>query len=194
MEKCVEDITILLNAIRTGDEHAGRDLLPKVYGELRRMAAAKMAKESHGQTIQATMLVHDAWMQLCEKGGAVFENRSHFFAAAAEAMRRILVGNARRRLAQKRAGSVEHVDISELEIVAPTGTDDEILAVNESLERFAAADPRKAELVKLRYFTGISLDEVASLLDISISTANRYWLYARAWLHADISEARGKEF
>ena len=190
MESCVEDITLVLDAIRTGDQHAGKNLLPLVYGELRRMAAAKMAGERHGHTIQATMLVHDAWLRLSAGKGANFENRAHFFGAAAQAMRRILVESAERRLAQKRGGGVEHVDISEMEILAPVGTDDELLAVHEALDRLAAADPRKAELVKLRYFAGISIEEAATLLNISVPTANRDWAYARAWLHQDISAAR----
>lgn len=188
----MEEITQLLNKIRTGDEHAGKNLLPLVYSELRRMAAAKMAENQCGNTLQPTMLVHDAWMKLSAGKGAEFESRAHFFAAAAQAMRQILVDNALRRLAQKRGTGAEHVDIASVELIAPAGTDDEILDVNESLDRFAAVEPRKAELVKLRYFVGVSIEEAASILGIAVATANRDWSYARAWLRTDILEVRGK--
>ena len=172
----------------------GENLLPLVYNELRRLAAHKLAKDKNAHTIQATMLVHDAWLRLSADAGAAFENRAHFFSAAAEAMRRILVESADRRNASKRGGGVEHVDIAGLEIEAPCGTDDELLAVNESLERLAAVDPQKAELVKLRYYAGITIEETAALLGIAVPTANRHWAYARAWLHQDISDRRSKEF
>ncbi len=192
MERSVQEITMILDAIRTGDRQAGEDLLPLVYGELRRMARTKLSPQNHGHTIQATMLVHDAWMRLVDDDGVSFDNRAHFFSAAAEAMRRILVESAIRRLSKKRGEGAEHVDVSEVEIIAPSGTDDELLAVHDSLERLAAVDRGKADLVKLRYFAGITIEETAALLNISIPTANRYWTYARAWLHQDILEARRK--
>lgn len=192
MESCVEGITQILDAIRTGDQQAGVDLLPRVYGELRRMAGARMASEEPGHSIQATVLVHDAWMQLGAGDGAHFENRVHFFGAAAQAMRRILVESAERRRAKKRGLDVEHIDISEVEIVAPVGTDDEVLAVHDALDRLTVVDARKAEVVKLRYFAGISFEESASLLGISEVTVKRDWAYARAWLHQDISASRAK--
>lgn len=190
----MHEITLLLDAIRAGDPGAGENLFPLVYHELRKLADSKLSKDKNAHTIQATMLVHDAWQRLGAANGATFESRAHFFSAAAEAMRRILVESAERRNAAKRGGGAEHVDIAGMEIVAPSGTDDELLAVNESLERLAAVDPIKAELVKLRYYAGITIEEAAALLGIAVSTANRHWDYARAWLHQDISERRSKEF
>jgi RNA polymerase sigma factor (TIGR02999 family) len=154
-----------------------------VYAELRQMASAKMARERSGQTLQATALVHEAWLRLSD---GVFQSRAHFFGAAAEAMRRILVDRARRKKASKNGGGAEHVDIEEVEIAAPLGNGDEMLAVHEALDRLAAYDSRKAELVKLRYFTGLSFEEVAEVLGISVRTAARDWDFARAWLHREI--------
>ena len=159
-------------------------LLPLVYTELRRLAAAKMSREGPGHTLQPTALVHEAWLRLGDD--ARFENRAHFFGAAAEAMRRILVERARRKQREKRGGGAEHVDVDAMEIAAPTANDDELLAIHEALDRLAAHDARKAELVKLRYFAGLSFDETAAVLGISVPTANRDWAYARAWLHQEI--------
>ena len=163
---------------------AADQLLVLVYSELRRVAAAKMAHEAPGQTLQPTALVHEAWMRL---GGDSqrWENRAHFFGAAAEAMRRILIDRARRQRAVRHGGGGEHVDVEEVEIAAPA-KDDELLAVHEALEKLAAHDARKAELVKLRYFAGLSIDEAAGVLGISAPTAKRDWAYARAWLFAQI--------
>jgi RNA polymerase sigma factor (TIGR02999 family) len=148
-----------------------------------------MAWQQPGHTLQATALVHEAWMRLVDENGrARFENRAHFFAAAGEAMRRILVDHARRKNCDKRGGGAEHADVDEVEIAAPMSNHAELLAVHESLNRFALKDPKKAELVKLRYFVGLSIEEAADVLGISVSTANRYWLYARAWLHSDITD------
>ena len=158
--------------------------MPLVYSELRRLAAAKMAHKQPGHTLQATALVHEAWLRL---GDGAFENRAHFFGAAAEAMRRILVESARRKLREKRGARGEHVDVDEVQIAAPTANEDELLAVHEALDRFAARDARKAELVKLRYFTGLSFEETAEVLGISVPTAHRDWAYARAWLHQEIT-------
>ena len=178
------DITLLLDAIQLGEPDAAGALLAQVYAELRQLARAKMAREQPGHTLQATALVHEAWLRM---GDARFENRAHFFGAAAEAMRRILIERARRKLAAKHGAGAEHVDADDIEIAAPSAKDDELLAVHEALDALAAHDARKAELVKLRYFVGLSIDEAAEVLGISAPTANRDWAYARAWLHAEIS-------
>jgi RNA polymerase sigma factor (TIGR02999 family) len=148
------------------------------------LAAAKMAREAPGNTLQATALVHEAWLRL---GDGAFANRAHFFGAASEAMRRILVERARRKLRRKRAGGAEHVDVNEIEIAAPPGDEEEILAVHEALDQLAALDGRKVEVVKLRYFAGCSFEETAEVLEISVPTAKSDWAYARAWLHQRIS-------
>ena len=162
-------------------------MLPLLYDELRKLAAAKMAREQPGQTLQPTALVHEAWMRL---GDGTFSNRAHFFAAAAEAMRRILIERARRKHREKRGGGAEHVDVDEVEIAVPLGNEEEALAVNEALDRLAAHDARKAEVVKLRYFVGLSFEETAEVLGISLRTATREWAYARDWLHQEISGGR----
>lgn len=179
----MSDVTRILTAIQQGDGPAGQALLPIVYAELRQLARAKMAREPSGHTLQATALVHEAWMRLGEQR---FENRGHFFSAAAEAMRRILVERARRKRRDKRGGGAEHLNVDDLEIVMPIPDEDELLAVHEALDKLAALDPRKAELVKLRYFVGLSFEETAEVLGISVPTANRDWAYARAWLHQEI--------
>ena len=179
----MSDATQLLSAIDAGDPKAAAQLLPLVYEELCKLAAAKMAQEKPGQTLQATSLVHEAWLRL---GDGAFANRAHFFAAASEAMRRILVERARRKHREKRGGGAEHVDVDDLEIAAPPGNEDESLAVDEALDRLAAHDARKAEVVKLRYFVGFSFEETAEVLGISVPTAKRDWAYARAWLHQEI--------
>jgi RNA polymerase sigma factor (TIGR02999 family) len=179
----MSEVTRLLNAIQQGDACAGEKLLPFVYTELRQLAHAKMAREQPGQTLQATALVHEAWMRL---GDQCFENRAHFFSAAAEAMRRILIEGARRKSAARHGGNAEHVDAAEVEIVIPVGKDDEVLAVHEALDALAARDPRKAELVKLRYFVGLTIEEAAEILGISAPTAKRDWAYARAWIYRAI--------
>ena len=161
------------------------ELLPRVYAELQSLARGKMAREQPGQTLQPTALVHEAWLRL--GADARFENRAHFFAAAAEAMRRILIERARRKLAARRGPGQERVDVDEIEIAAPTEQDDELLAVHEALDRLATHDARKAELVKLRYFAGLSFAETAEVLGISEATAYRDWEYARAWLHQEIN-------
>ena len=185
----MNDINHLLDTLQEGDPVAADQLLVLVYSELRRLAAAKMSREAPGQTLQPTALVHEAWLRLGGDGQR-WENRAHFFGAAAEAMRRILVESARRKLREKRGGGVEHVDVDEIEIAAPMPNDDELLAVHDALDRLAAHDARKAELVKLRYFAGLSFEETAEVLGISVPTAHRDWAYARAWLHQEISGAR----
>ena len=179
-EPVANDVTRILRAIREGEMHAGGELMSAVYAELRRIAAAKMAREQPGHTLQATALVHEAWLRLGEQ---TFENRAHFFAAAAEAMRRILVERARRKSGAKHGAGAMHCDFATMEIAAPLAHDDELLAVHEALEEFARHDARKAELVKLRYFAGLSFEEAADVLGVSVITAKRDWAYARAWLH-----------
>ncbi len=181
--RSVSDATRILDAIQNGDSKAEGELLPLVYTELRQLAAQKMAREQPGHTLQATALVHEAWLRL---GDGAFANRAHFFAAASEAMRRILVERARRKRREKRGGGAEHVDVAELEIAAPLGNEEESLVIDEALDRLAAHDARKAEVVKLRYFVGFSFEETAEVLGISVPTAKRDWAYARAWLHQEI--------
>jgi len=179
----MSDVTRLLHALQAGESGAADQLLPLIYAELRHMAAAKMAREQPGNTLQPTALVHEAWLRL---GDGVFENRAHFFSAAAEAMRRILVESARRKHREKRGAGAEHVDADELDIAAPQGNAEESIAVHEALDRLAAQDARKAEVVKLRYFVGFSFEETAEVLGVSVPTAKRDWAYARAWLHQEI--------
>lgn len=174
-----DEATRILNAIRSGDPNGGRELLEAVYVQLRRMASAKMAVEKPGQTLQPTALVHEAWLRL---GNGVYQSRAHFFGAAAEAMRRILVDRARRKGRAKHGGGVEMRDLDGMDVAA-ADQGDEILAVHEALDQLAAIDARKAELVKLRYFAGLSFEECAALQGISVPTAKRDWSYARAWLH-----------
>jgi RNA polymerase sigma factor (TIGR02999 family) len=180
------DVTQLLSAIESGDPKAAEELLPLVYDELRQIAAARMAHEQPGQTLQPTALVHEAWLRLGRGDAPAFQNRAHFFGAAAEAMRRILIERARRRLAAKRGGGAVPVELDEIEIPSPVADDDQLLDVNEALAKFAVLDPRKAELVKLRYFVGMSFDEAAAALGIAVPTAKQWWAYARAWLTVEL--------
>ena len=181
----MSDVTVILDAIAGGDARAADELLPLVYEELRRLAAAKMARESAGQTLQPTALVHEAWLRLTGGAPQAWKGRPHFFGAAAEAMRRILIEKARRRHAVRHGGKLQRIDINEIEI-AGAGKDEELLAVNEALEKFAVVDKQKAELVKLRYFAGLTIEETAEALEISTPTAKRWWAYARAWLNREI--------
>jgi RNA polymerase sigma factor (TIGR02999 family) len=181
----VGDITQILQAVEQGENSAER-LLPLVYGELRRLASHKMANEAPGQTLQATALVHEAWLRLGGSDAQGFQNRAHFFGAAGEAMRRILIERARRRLAAKRGSGLVAVELDEVEIPSPAADDDQLLAVNEALEKFAVLDPRKAELVTLRYFVGMNFDEAATALGIAVPTAKQWWAYARAWLTVEL--------
>jgi len=179
----MNDVTRILAAVEQGDTERAAQLLPLVYDELRQLAARQLAQEKPGQTLQATALVHEAYLRLV--GDQHFANRRHFFAAAAEAMRRILVENARRKKRQKRGGDVQRVELDEFALTEPA-SDARLIALDEALERFAAIEPAKAELVKLRWFVGMSLDDAAKLLDISGSTADRWWAYARAWLRLEV--------
>ena len=181
----VSDVTQILDAMQQGDPKAAEDLLPLVYQELRRLAAHKMANEAPGQTLQPTALVHEAWLRLAGSGHHTWQNRAHFFGAAAEAMRRILIDAARRKRALRHGGGQHRVDIQQVEI-ADIKQDDDLLALNDALEKFAAEDSQKAELVKLRYFAGLTTAEAAELLHISVPTADRWWAYARAWLFGEV--------
>jgi RNA polymerase sigma factor (TIGR02999 family) len=187
----MSDITRILSAIEQGDPHAAAQLLPLVYDELRRLAAQRLSQEKPGQTLEATGLVHEAYLRLVgtdeEKR---WDNRGHFFAAAAEAMRRILVENARRKRSGKHGGGMVRQDLDEIHLAAAELCED-LLALDEALERLAEKDAVKAELVKLRHFAGLTVDQAAQALGISPATADRYWAYARAWLHTEIT--RGDE-
>ena len=184
----MSDVTRILSAIEQGDPQASAQLLPLVYEELRRLAAQKMADEAPGRTLQATALVHEAYLRLVdgEEGGR-WNSRGHFFAAAAEAMRRILVEQARRRCAAKRGGAAGRCEMRESAITAP-GPDDQLLAVDEALVRLSAIDPVAASVVKLRYFAGMNMSEVAAALTMSVRTAHENWAYARSWLRKQMRE------
>ncbi|MGD0814426.1 MAG: sigma-70 family RNA polymerase sigma factor [Verrucomicrobiota bacterium] len=177
----MNEVTQLLQAIEKGDATSADELLPLVYEELRKLAASRMAREAPGQTLQPTALVHEAWLRLAGGDAPHFNGRAHFFGAAAEAMRRILIDRARRKAARRHGGGQQRVDIDEMEIAAPA-RDDELLVVNDALDKFAALDARKAELVKLRFFAGLTLEQAAGVLGVSEPTAKRWWAYARAWL------------
>src|SRR5688572_24641906 len=178
-------VTQLLQAASAGDPRAATELLPLVYGELRRLAAHRLAGEHKGHTLQPTALVHEAWLKISGADERDWNGRQHFFAAAAEAMRRILVDRARRRQAAKRGAGNVCLDADELDIPAPA-PDDQLLAVNEAVEKFSKLDVRKAELVKLRYFVGMNFEETAEALGIAVPTAKQWWAYARAWLRVEL--------
>lgn len=183
----MSEITLLLEKAKAGDPTAAEELLPLVYDELRKLAAAKMAGEAPGLTLQPTALVHEAWLRLGGDAQPAWQNRAHFFAAAAEAMRRILIDQARKRRAQRHGGGQQRLNVDDLELAATaTGDDDLLLAIDEALEKFARHDAPKAELVKLRYFAGLNHAEAARSLGISEVTAKRWWTYARAWLYDEI--------
>jgi RNA polymerase sigma factor (TIGR02999 family) len=186
----MSEVTRILSAIEQGDPHAAARLLPLLYDELRALAAQQLAREKPGQTLQATALVHEAYLRLA--GGQSFANRRHFFAAAAEAMRRILVENARRKRRAKRGGQWQRIDLEADALAAPE-REEHLLALDEALERFAVIEPQKAELVKLRCFAGLSRDAAAAMLGISSATADRWWAYARAWLRVEITGEKSPE-
>jgi RNA polymerase sigma factor (TIGR02999 family) len=181
----VEQVTTLLQAIAAGDREAGERLIPLVYQELRKMAARRMAGNAP-QTLQPTALVHEAWIRMGGENPRGWESRAHFFAAAATAMRSVLVDRARRRKAARHGGGQQRVNVDDVEIADRVVNDDQILAVHEALEKLAIEDPKKAELVKLRYFAGLSVEETAKVLGISEPTAKRWWAYARGWLGREI--------
>jgi RNA polymerase sigma factor (TIGR02999 family) len=186
------EVTQLLNAIAQGAPHAAADLLPLVYDELRRLAAARLADEPSGNTLQPTALVHEAYLRLVgAPNGDQWNHRGHFFAAAAEAIRRILVEHARRKKRHKHGGQRRRVDLEAAESVV--GASEDLPALDEALTRLSAHDPVKAEVVKLRFFAGLTMPEVAQALDISLATAERYWTYARLWLHAELTDQDPQE-
>jgi RNA polymerase sigma factor (TIGR02999 family) len=185
----MDDVTQLLSAIEQGDPHAVSQLLPLVYDELRRLAARKLAGEAAGQTLQATALVHEAYLRLVGKGGEhAWNGRGHFFAACAEAMRRILVENARRKKSLKHGGDLSRQELDEERLTAPEPRED-LLALDAALNELAAGHRQAADLVQLRYFAGLTLPEAAQALGISPRTAGRLWAYARAWLRREIEGA-----
>jgi RNA polymerase sigma factor (TIGR02999 family) len=186
----MSDVTRILKAIERGDAKATDELLPLVYEELRRLAARRMSRERPGQTLQATALVHEAYIRLVGQEIQKWSGRTHFFTAAAEAMRRILIDNARRKKSLKRGGGRQRLELDEVDIVDASRSD-EILALDEALEKLAKDDKLKADLVKLRYFAGLTAGQAAEMLGISRSTADELWAYARAWLRLEI--AKGDE-
>jgi RNA polymerase sigma factor (TIGR02999 family) len=188
----VTGFTQVLQRAAQGDSAAADELLPLVYEELRKLAAQKMSRETPGQTLQATALVHEAWLRLGGDRQPRWANRAHFFAAAAEAMRRILIDNARRKKAARHGGGVAHLDIDSLELAAGM-EDDQLLALHEALDRLAARDAVKAGLVKLRFFAGLTIEEAAGILGLSEATAKRNWAYSRAWLYREI-QSEGRTF
>jgi RNA polymerase sigma factor (TIGR02999 family) len=183
------DVTRILEAAHQGDPRAASELLPLVYEELRKLAAAKMANEAAGHTLQPTALVHEAWLRLVGSQNQEWNGRAHFFAAAAEAMRRILIDKARRRRAVRHGGAQERVDLQDLDLACPV-PDDQLLAVDEALDRLASAHPREAELVKLRYFVGLTVQEAAHVLGISPDTAKDHSAHARAWLFREMTKSQ----
>ena len=185
----ISDVTHILHSAQQGDPKAAEALLPLVYGELRKLAAAKMSHEAAGNTLQPTALVHEAWLRITGPQNLEFDGRAHFFAAAAEAMRRILIDNARRKRAVRHGGGLQRLEAEEIELASPL-PDEQLFEVNEALDKFAVQHPRQAELVKLRYFIGMTVQQAAEVLGISVDTAKDYSAHARAWLFREISKAR----
>lgn len=181
----MNDVTQILDRLQQGEPHAAEALLPLVYGELRRLAASKMSEQPPGQTLQATALVHEAYLKLVGSTQARWQDRRHFFFAAAEAMRHILVDRARRRLRLRHGANAEHVDVEEIEIAMPA-KEEILLQLDEALDELRAASPERAEIVGLRFYAGLSESETASILGISERSVQRHWSYARAWLFARI--------
>src|SRR6476469_8409224 len=181
----MSNATVMLAAIEGGDSKATEQLLMLLYDELRRLAASKLAQEAPGQTLQPTALVHEAWLRLVGDQTHSFKDREHFFRASAEAMRRILIDRARRKQTQRHGGGYQRVDLEDWDLAAPAA-DGQLLAVNEALDKFALEHPVQAELVKLRYFAGLTNEEVSQVLGISLSTAKNYWTFSRAWLLNEI--------
>ena len=188
----MSDVTRILNAIERGDVKATDELLPVVYEELRLLAAQKLSKEPPGQTLQATALVHEAYLRLLGDEGQTWQSRGHFFGAAAEAMRRILVENARRKQRLKRGGDYQRVEFDDIGLTV-SGECDDLLALDDALEKLAQQDKVKADLVKLRFFAGLTNEQAAQVLGLSHNTVDRYWAYARSWLHLEITKGAGTE-
>jgi len=184
----MSNATLLLSAVERGDSKAAEELLDLVYGELRRLATYKMSREANGHTLQPTELVHEAWLRLIGGKNPTFENRAHFFSAAAEAMRRILIDRARRKLCQRHGGEFERIDLEEQDLSAPD-QDKQLLAVHEVLDDLAKEFPVQAEVVKLRYFAGMTNEETAEVLGVSVSTTKNYWTFARTWIFNEITKA-----
>jgi RNA polymerase sigma factor (TIGR02999 family) len=183
----MSEVTRILSAIEEGDPHAAEQLLPLVYDELRKLAAQRLAQEQPGQTLEATALVHEAYLRLLGGEAQQFNSRGHFFAACAEAMRRILVESARRKSRLKHGRHHKRVDLESGCLVSAAPSLD-ILALDEALSRLAETEPAKAELVKLRFFAGLTMPEAAAALDISLATAERYWTFAKSWLYAELAD------
>jgi len=181
MTRPMSDVTLVLEAVRRGEKQASEELLPMVYEELRRLAAARMARESAGHTLQPTALVHEAWVRLIEDGSRTWENRAHFFGAASEAMRRILIERARRKSRLRHGGAQQRVDLGELDVAA-AAPDDKILLVDEALEQLNQEDPETARVVVLKFFGGLTNEEIVQILGTSDRTIRRQWTYAKAWL------------
>ena len=187
----MSDVTQILERVEKGDGKAAEELLPLVYEELRKLAAAKMAQEQPGQTLQPTALVHEAWLRLAGPSkGQAWENRGHFFAAAAEAMRRILIERARAKARLRRGGQRERVLLEHVTL-ATSDPDETVLAIHEALERLVTLDNLKAQIVKLRYFAGLSHEEIATALGLSVPTVRRHWTFARSWLYAQLKRDPG---
>jgi RNA polymerase sigma factor (TIGR02999 family) len=182
-------VTLILNRVQQGDPNAASELLPLVYDELRKLAAARMANEAAGHTLQPTALVHEAWLRLTDDHpDTPFANRAHFFAAAAEAMRRILIERARRKAAEKRGGDWQRIDLNKVEF-ATDADDDTLLLVNEAMDKLTQQDAKAAEIVKLRFFGGLTLEEAGQVLGFTERTAKRHWAFARAWLYDEMKSA-----
>ena len=181
----MSEVTQILHRVQQGDAQAAEELLPLVYHELCKLAAVRMAHEPAGQTLQATALVHEAWLRLSGPTEVKWNGRGHFFAAAAEAMRRILVDRARKKARQRHGGQLVRVDLEHVTL-ATDDTDDTVLAIHEALEQLARESPQQAEIVKLRYFVGLEHGEIAEALGISEATVRRHWAYARSWLYAEL--------
>jgi len=188
----MSDVTRILNAIERGDAQATDELLPLVYEELRLLAAQKLSQEPPGQTLQATALVHEAYLRLVGDESQSWENRGHFFSAAAEAMRRILIDNARRKKSQRHGGGHQRQEIDDLEVPMSERPED-LLKLDEALTKLAQADPEAAEIVRLRYFGGLTLEQAAEVKGISRRTAGRYWNYARLWLYREVTRDDGQD-
>ena len=188
MGENVSEATQLLSAVEQGSPKAAEELLDLVYEELRHLAASKMAHEAPGHTLQTTALVHEAWLRLVGDENRRFENRTHFFAAAAEAMRRILIDRARRRHAERHGGGYQRVTLED-DLLANPDDDEQLLALNDALEKLALKNPAQAQVVKLRYFAGMTNEEIAQLMGISLSTVKNYWTFSKAWLFHEIKGA-----
>jgi RNA polymerase sigma factor (TIGR02999 family) len=188
--RLLSDVTRILESIKHGDPKAADELLPLVYAELRKLAAYKMAQNAAGHTLQPTALVHEVWLRLVGNDNPTFESRAHFFAAAAEAMRHFLIDNARRKLARRHGGGLQRVDVENVDIALPAD-EDHLLAVNEALDRLASSSPVQAQVVKLRFFVGMTAAESAEVLGLSERTVKQYWSHAKTWLYREIQSKKG---